>query len=214
MINETNVIIPAAGLGTRLGGDIPKCLVNIHGRTLLEWQLELLAGFDVVVTVVCGFKGELVKDLVRQKGLAVDLVMNEEFMSGGSADSVRLGVRQDIQSTVVLDGDLLVHPESIAHFFDQNNDFLVGWTKVRTSNPVFIRRNGNAVVEFSRTFSTLSEWSGPLRCPGEFASQMRTGHIFESLIECLPLPGQEVNCVEIDDAADLELAKLWIKKFL
>ncbi len=37
------VVLLAAGQGTRLGGDLPKALVRLRGRTLLEWSAEALA---------------------------------------------------------------------------------------------------------------------------------------------------------------------------
>ncbi len=43
-------LLLAAGLGTRLypvTANIPKCLVPIHGRALLDWWLELLVGAGV-----------------------------------------------------------------------------------------------------------------------------------------------------------------------
>ena len=45
-------VVTAAGLGTRLGTDIPKALVRVEGRTLLAWALERVAEVcgDVVIT--------------------------------------------------------------------------------------------------------------------------------------------------------------------
>jgi choline kinase len=52
-----NAIILAAGLGSRIAsltGGRPKCLLPLHGRTILEWQLALLerSGIDRVTVVV------------------------------------------------------------------------------------------------------------------------------------------------------------------
>ena len=45
-------VVTAAGLGTRLGTDLPKALVRVEGRTLLAWALERVAEVcgDVVIT--------------------------------------------------------------------------------------------------------------------------------------------------------------------
>lgn len=56
-------IILAAGRGSRmkkLTDDIPKCLVELKGKTLLDWQLEALrsAGIEEIA-IVTGYKQEL-----------------------------------------------------------------------------------------------------------------------------------------------------------
>ncbi|HEX7589685.1 MAG TPA: IspD/TarI family cytidylyltransferase [Demequinaceae bacterium] len=45
-------VVTAAGLGTRLGTDLPKALVRVEGRTLVAWAVERIAEVcrDVVVT--------------------------------------------------------------------------------------------------------------------------------------------------------------------
>jgi 2-C-methyl-D-erythritol 4-phosphate cytidylyltransferase len=48
---ETAVVIPAAGSGERLGVGIPKALVEVGGRTLIEravQNLSFLAGHIVI----------------------------------------------------------------------------------------------------------------------------------------------------------------------
>ena len=45
-----NAIILAAGQGTRLKpltNDKPKCLVPLFGKSILEWQLDLLNSFKI-----------------------------------------------------------------------------------------------------------------------------------------------------------------------
>jgi len=53
-------IILAAGRGSRLNNitdEKPKCLVNILGKPILEWQIEALNRSDVEdITVICGYR--------------------------------------------------------------------------------------------------------------------------------------------------------------
>lgn len=55
-------IILAAGRGSRMGGttaDQPKCLTPLHGRTLLDWQMDALSGAGIdSVALVRGYMGE------------------------------------------------------------------------------------------------------------------------------------------------------------
>lgn len=46
----TAAVITAAGLGTRLGADLPKALVEVAGQPLISWALDRIA--DVTDTVI------------------------------------------------------------------------------------------------------------------------------------------------------------------
>ena len=56
------VIILAAGEGKRLGQlthQNPKCLVELFGKSLLQWQIELFKQFDINdITIVKGYLEE------------------------------------------------------------------------------------------------------------------------------------------------------------
>ncbi len=56
-------IILAAGRGSRmknLTDERPKCLVELHGKALLDWQLEALRGAGIEeIAIVTGYKREL-----------------------------------------------------------------------------------------------------------------------------------------------------------
>jgi choline kinase len=59
-------IILAAGRGSRmkdLTEERPKCLVELHGKTLLDWQLEALRAAGIKeIAIVTGYKRELLAD--------------------------------------------------------------------------------------------------------------------------------------------------------
>ena len=56
-------IILAAGRGSRmkkLTNDKPKCLVKLHGKPLLEWQLESMRKSGISeIAIVTGYKHEM-----------------------------------------------------------------------------------------------------------------------------------------------------------
>ncbi|MGE0811304.1 MAG: NTP transferase domain-containing protein, partial [Immundisolibacter sp.] len=58
-------VILSAGQGRRLlplTADRPKCLVDLHGKTLLQWQLDALLAAGVgPVTVVTGYASDAVE---------------------------------------------------------------------------------------------------------------------------------------------------------
>src|SRR5918993_3428459 len=65
-------VILCAGQGRRLlplTEFLPKCLLSIAGRTVLEWQLRALAANGVAdVTVVTGFGADAVERELRRMG--------------------------------------------------------------------------------------------------------------------------------------------------
>lgn len=46
------VIIPAAGIGSRMGGEIPKQYLTIHSKTILEHTISRFFAFDAIVGIL------------------------------------------------------------------------------------------------------------------------------------------------------------------
>ncbi len=57
-------LIVAAGRGERLGSDSPKALVELAGRSLLQWSVDLMVGLGVESGVEGGGDGERVERVV------------------------------------------------------------------------------------------------------------------------------------------------------
>ncbi|MEM9764889.1 MAG: NTP transferase domain-containing protein, partial [Pseudomonadota bacterium] len=78
----TNAVILSAGRGKRLSpltDSRPKCLVEIGGRSILEWQLRaILANGVDRIAIVTGFEAGQVEQAVAQMGLPVapEMVFN------------------------------------------------------------------------------------------------------------------------------------------
>ena len=110
-MSPTKAIILAAGSGSRLRpltSDVPKCLLEVSGRTLLEHQLDALGrcGITDVVAVV-GFRG----DRIRQKaGAALRYIENERFASTNSLYSLWLAREELAHGFCVLNSDVLATP--------------------------------------------------------------------------------------------------------
>ncbi|MDG4128831.1 NTP transferase domain-containing protein [Pseudomonas aeruginosa] len=72
-------MISAAGIGSRLGLNKPKCLVEVGGKTLLAQHLERLAEIPNVWVVV-GFQEELVIEQVRNLRRDAIIVRNPDLI--------------------------------------------------------------------------------------------------------------------------------------
>jgi choline kinase len=105
-------IILAAGAGTRLQpltDDCPKCLVDIGGQTLIDYQLQALrsVGVDDVVLVV-GCKEEQVR---AHCGDAVRYISNADYLSTNSIDSLYLAASEFDVAVFLFNCDILFQPE-------------------------------------------------------------------------------------------------------
>ena len=64
-------VILSAGKGSRLlplTAERPKCLIELNGRSLLEWQLDALREAGVAeVVVVTGFRDDLVDAVAARR---------------------------------------------------------------------------------------------------------------------------------------------------
>ena len=110
-------IILAAGMGTRLRpitSSLPKCLVPVNSKPILEHQLEALltAGVRDVILVV-GYLSELVSDRygTMYGGMNIHYVQNHFYDCTNNIYSLWLA-RQHLDSQVLLlEGDLVFDPE-------------------------------------------------------------------------------------------------------
>jgi choline kinase len=106
-------VILAAGRGVRLNGhsgDMPKCLVTVGDETLLSRNVRLLreSGIDDIVVIVgCA------ADTVRQQCRGVTFVHNDVFAETNSLYSLWLARPFLVDGFVVMNCDVLVHPQLI-----------------------------------------------------------------------------------------------------
>ncbi|MBS3094676.1 NTP transferase domain-containing protein, partial [Candidatus Pacearchaeota archaeon] len=94
-------IILAAGLGSRLGilgKTIPKCLIKINGKFLLERQIDLLnnSGIDDI-TIVIGSYGECWTEKNKNiiKNIIKKVVINPENYKTNNTHSLKLALNKD-----------------------------------------------------------------------------------------------------------------------
>ena len=114
-------VILAAGKGTRLDGAAvkPKCLVEIGGQTLLQRQIESLrnAGIDRIVIVV-GFGADSIRDECDSD---IAFVENVDFAETSSLYSLWLAREHLTDGFVVLNCDVLFHPQLLANLLESSH---------------------------------------------------------------------------------------------
>ena len=105
------VVILAAGMGTRLGRDHPKPLTPLQdGRSILQRQLDGLRtvlGAEVPITAVVGFRCEM----VMQAAPDLTFVYNPDFASTNTSKSLLRALRSSHDGGVLwLNGDVVFDP--------------------------------------------------------------------------------------------------------
>ncbi len=124
-------IILAAGKGTRLDGAAvkPKCLVEIGGSTLLHRQIETLRRLNITkIVVVFGFGADSIRE---ECGNDISFVENTHFAETSSLYSLWLAREHLIDGFVVLNSDVLFHPQMLAELLDSehNDALLISYTE-------------------------------------------------------------------------------------
>lgn len=110
------VIILSAGQGRRLlplTAGMPKCGVEIAGRSILEWQLTEIARCDVdEVVVVTGFHAEYVDELVSKLTMIPVRTLHNPFFDASDNLGTCWVARHEMQGEfIILNGDTLFEAE-------------------------------------------------------------------------------------------------------
>ena len=201
MSDTVTVVISAAGMGTRLGFNRPKTLIDVAGKSILQRQLTMLS--DVA---------EVVIDLVTSVRRDIPVVLNHEYRNTGTAASLALGSQLASEWVVSLDGDLLVRPDDFRAIYDSPVPCL-GVCRSRTAKPVWATLGEDSSVRMlSQDVESEFEWSGLAKMTRAVAVQLGTNHVFTGLNASLPAAAVLVDCVEVDDQNDLRIATEWCKR--
>lgn len=210
-----HAVIAAAGIGSRLGHGIPKCLVEVGGRSLLEQQLSLLSHIPDV-RVVVGYMEQAVIDEVRRIKKDVIIVRNPHYRQTTTQDSYSLGAEGLKASCLFLDADIIFERQSFLDFleFAGGNALTIGVTDAKTDNAVFANTRsseqfGLEITSFSSDPSPF-EWANIVVAPGD-AFIRGGGPVFERLTAWLPAPARHVISYEIDTEQDLMRAREYLR---
>lgn len=215
MQSVEGAVIACAGLGSRLGMGMPKCMIEVGGKTLLSMLIEALQPTVSRIHVVVGYREELIIEHCAQHHRGVVIVRNPDFRNTNTAHSIRLGSIGMRHKALYLDGDLIIEPNSLRNFVAAAAQvpLLVGITPAKSSQAVFVSGAGGAeqpqvVDSFRRDPATPWEWAnvfaGP---PGVLMEGL--SYVYECIEPCLPAAAHVLNLCEVDTPEDLERARAW-----
>jgi len=88
-----SAVILAAGRGDRIKSTNSKVLLNVSGKPILIWTLELLTDLGIKdIIVVVGYKAESVKKIVKKYGFTSKFAFQKKLL--GTAKAIQLGIKK------------------------------------------------------------------------------------------------------------------------
>ena len=205
-----SVVISCAGIGSRLGLGTTKALINIHGKSLIRWQLELFQDVEDI-RVVVGFEAQDVIEEVRRYRPDAVFVFNHNYFETKTGASYHLGARDGNEYALEYDGDLLVHPDDMKKLQEMQGEWIAYADKM-SDDAIFVRVNAHGeVLSFSRASGDY-EWTGPC-CLKRERVAYTSGHVYNQLEPYLPLPGIKIRACDIDTYGDYERALKFVESW-
>ena len=150
-------IIIAAGIGSRLGDltkDLPKPLIDVNGKSILERQIELFKKFGInEIFIVTGYKNNKIKFS------DINCVYNSEYQQTEQIGSL-MKARNEISGDVIISfGDILFEEKILEELLENKDDFVLvsdpNWKKSYESRPDnpptqsdFIALKNNKIIKF------------------------------------------------------------------
>ena len=150
-------VIMAGGEGTRLRPityEIPKPLIPIHGKPMLEHQINMLKNNGIMDVILCvGYKNEKIREYFgdgSRFGVNIKYVVEDRPL--GTAGPLRL-IKKILKKTfVVINVDTLMNPEiGMIYDFHKKNNALITILLVTVDDPSsygVVSLRGNQIIDF------------------------------------------------------------------
>jgi len=231
---NVNIVILAAGRGSRLGRPTPKALTTLaDGRTILGRQLGLLAeafGSRSTTCVVVGFKAAL---LLEAAASAAVFVYNDSFDRTNTARSLLRALRLIGSGGVMwLNGDVVFIPELttvLASSVAQDESFVAvsrrpveeEEVKYLTDTQGYIRQISKEVVYGSGEAVGINYVSGADRssfvrnlesCSDDDYYERAIERSIHSGLRFRAIDVSDYDCVEVDFESDVEEANRLVER--
>ena len=117
-------LILAAGLGTRLApitNDRPKSMVPVNGKPILVKQIENLLNKGITdITIITGYKSEVIEDLVANNYPMIKIIKSEDYQNTNNMYSAYLArnVLKD-EDFLMMNADVYYDEEIISELLDE-----------------------------------------------------------------------------------------------
>lgn len=204
---KKTVIIAAAGVGSRLGAGIPKCLVEVGGHTVFEYQLKAFSWADEIRMVV-GYHGDEVVKRVSAFAPQVKFIHNREYATTNLRQSYYLGAQGVEGKALFLDGDTIMGKtaaRTIQQSLEDGEDF-IAVVRSMSENPIYAGVEQGMVRWFSYERSSDYELANAAFMDAGKLEYLNT-LFYVQLEQHLPTKALPIESLEIDTPEDLRHAE-------
>lgn len=171
-MKKTACIILAAGKGSRMGGDIPKPLIELNGKPFIKHLLESIehSGVCDELVIVIGNQAELMKETLGPNYVYV--LQTEQLGTGHAVRMCTETLKEKVDSVIVLYAD---HPfvdadtiRALAHLNDTENtvmgmatitvpDFSGWYSSMYSYGRILRDQSGNLAAIIEKKDATAAE---------------------------------------------------------
>jgi choline kinase len=155
-------VLLAAGRGRRLGRDVPKCLLEVGGKTLLERHIRNMAEAGITaLTIVVGFHASMIRDALAQitSPFPIELVDNPRF-ERGSIVSLHTASVRIAEGCIFMDADVLYPAALLGRLVTSKHDnaVLIDTRSEETGEEMMVGVTADRVMAIARKVSPLGTW--------------------------------------------------------
>lgn len=236
---RVKVVLLAAGLSNRLRPlteKIPKCLIKIGGKSILDWALESFERFGLKEAVIVTGHGakEIQKNLnSKPYKVSIRCVFNPEYAEKNNIYSLWY-VKQEFENGFILfNSDVFCDPQIVRKVVnaDHSDLLVIDDTKCLAREEMKVKVEAGIIKNISKEINPEDadgEYIGIARFSGqgsamlsrildEFVTKGKTTLFYEAAFQKMAdffnifkLSTQNLPWVEIDDYEDLKKAKDWV----
>ncbi len=217
-------IILAGGFGKRLKpltDYLPKPLIPVLHRPIIEWQIQYLKKFGIRDILICaGYKSEQLVTYLREKRLGVKLEYSVEKTPIGTAGAIKNAYKYiDLENFFVLNGDVITNMNLNKLMIHQNSIAVI---PLRTTYGI-VHIESSKVKHFEEKPELSSHWmnAGLYYLAKNIMKDLpKNGNLENTLFPCLAKKGQ-LNAVKynnvfwksIDSYKDIEECEQMMQKY-
>lgn len=210
MPSTKSIIISCAGIGSRLGLGKTKALIDIAGKSLIHWQLELLKDVKDIRIVIGYQSNDVIKEVLKVRKDVI-FIYNHNYFETKTGASFYLGSKHANEYVIEWDGDLLIHPEDVKQCLETDGEYICYSEKV-SEESVYVKTNTQGdVLSFSRENGDF-EWTGPA-CIKRNKIKYTHKNVFNQLEKYLPIKGLKIRAQDIDTYEDYKKAIDFVKSW-
>jgi len=120
-MSKSVAVVMAAGKGTRMKSDLPKVLVEVGGRPMIEYVIDaLIAGGIDRILVVVGYQAELVRETLAHRSGLIFCEQHEQLGTGHAVMMCREELSDHDGPVLVVAGDSpMMQNRSIAALLEE-----------------------------------------------------------------------------------------------